>query len=125
MLELHLRLGFINNLVKELITRWPSCTNEEDPFWKFCDEHRIKKSTYWGNALEGPQILLLLEKLDLLERTIPRRVPGSDFIAVLRSFEVLYSSCFQMSLNPSWQDHIDVPDFFSEGVGGQKGPLEF
>ena len=90
--ELHLRLGFINNLVKELNSRWSSFTNEEDPFWKFCDEHGIKKSTYRGNALEGPQTLLLLEKLDILERSIPRRVRGSDFIAVLRSFKVLYSS---------------------------------
>ena len=103
---MHLRLGFINNLVKELNDRWSACTNEVDPFWKFCDENGIKKSTYRGNALEGPQTLLLLEKLDLLERSVPRRVHGSDFISVLKHFKALYLSCFQMSLDQNWQRNL-------------------
>ena len=65
--ELHLRVGFINNLVKDLNEKWSQATGETDPFWKFCDENGIKKNTYRGNALEGPQTLLLLKKLDLLE----------------------------------------------------------
>ena len=63
--ELHLRLGIINDLVRLLNDRWSKCTTDKDPFWKFCDENGIKKSTYRGNALEGPQTLILLEKLDL------------------------------------------------------------
>ena len=86
--------------------RWSKCTTDKDPFWKFCDENGIKKSTYRGNALEGPQTLILLEKLDLLAQKIPRRVKGSEFISALKSFRTLYFSCFQMSLHDNWQDHL-------------------
>lgn len=104
--ELHLRLGIINDLVRLLNDRWSKCTTDKDPFWKFCDENGIKKSTYRGNALEGPQTLILLEKLDLLAQKIPRRVKGSEFISALKSFRTLYFSCFQMSLHDNWQDHL-------------------
>ena len=103
--ELHLRLGFENNLVTELNKKWANFTNENDPFWKFFDENNIKKGTYRGNTLEGPQTLLLLDKLDLLERSILRRVQGSDFILVLRTFQTLFFSCFQI-LDPNWQNHL-------------------
>ena len=49
--ELHLRLGFINNLVTNLNDKWSEITGESDPFWKFCDENGIKKSTYRGNEV--------------------------------------------------------------------------
>ena len=104
--ELHLRLGLINNLVTELNQKWSSCTGVPDPFWNFCDTNGIKKSTYRGNALEGPQTLILLEKLDLLERSIPRRFHGSDFVSVLRAFQVLHKSCMQMTLDQNWQSHL-------------------
>ena len=86
--------------------RWSKYTTDKDPFWKFCDENGIKKSTYRGNALEGPATLILLEKLDLLAQKIPRQVKGSEFISVLKSFRTLYFSCFQMSLHVDWQDHL-------------------
>ena len=86
--------------------KWSTCTGDEDPFWNFCDENSIKKSTYRGKALEGPQTLLLLEKLDLLERSIPRRVRGSDYIAALKSFKILYNSCFHMTLDDNWLAHL-------------------
>ena len=60
----------INNLVSELNERWSNCTNEEDPFWKFCDQNGIKKSTYRGNALEGPQTLLLLEVREVFQEEL-------------------------------------------------------
>ena len=106
--ELHLRLGFVNNTVKELNDRWSRYTNVKDPFWKFCDENGIKKSTYRGNALEGPQTLILLEKkLDLLQQSLPRRFAGgSDFVAALKSFYALYLSCFQMTLATNWQNNL-------------------
>ena len=61
---------------------------------------------YRGKALEGPQTLLLLKKLDLLERSIPRRVYGSNYIAALKSFKILYGSCLHMTLNDNWQVHL-------------------
>ena len=96
---------FINNIVKDLNEKWSQATGETDPFWNFCDENGIKKNTYRGNALEGPQTLLLLKKLDLLERRISRRVHGSDYVKLLRPFDRLYQSCFQMELDQNWQAH--------------------
>ena len=107
MINLCIKLNcFLYSLVSELNKKWSTCTGDEDPFWNFCDANSIKKSTNRGNALEGPQTLLLLEKLDLLERSIPRRVCGSDYIAALKSFKILYNSCFHMTLDDNWLAHL-------------------
>ena len=97
---------FLCSLVSEMNQKWSTFTGDEDPFWNFCNENSIKKSTYTGKALEGPQTLLLLEKLDLLERSIPRRVHGSNYIAAFKSFKILCGSCFHMTLDDNWQVHL-------------------
>ena len=53
--ELHLMLGCVNGLLTELNKKWSEKTKIENPVWKFCDKEGIKKITYRGFALEGPQ----------------------------------------------------------------------
>ena len=103
--ELHLRLGFVNSLAKELNERWSKYTRAEDPFWNFCDQNGIKKITYRGNALEGPGTLKLLSKLDLLEASVPARL--KNFVTTFKAFNVLYNSCFQMELDGNWEKDLD------------------
>ena len=64
--ELHLMLGCVNGLLTELNKKWSEKTKIENPVWKFCDKEGIKKITYRGFALEGPQCKALLSKLDKL-----------------------------------------------------------
>ena len=90
--ELHLMLGCVNNILKELNKRWGERHNIEDPVWKFCDEHNIKKITYRGKSLEGPSCEKLFKKLHLLDRRVPPRL--RTFVSALFTFDALKKSCF-------------------------------
>lgn len=100
--ELHLMLGCVNNILKELNKRWAESTGLEDPVWHFCDENGIKKITFRGKSLEVPSCVKLLKNLDKLERRVPRRL--RVFVTALYNFDRLKTSCFSNKVQDNFMN---------------------
>lgn len=103
--ELHLMLGCVNGLLTELNKKWSEKSNIENPVWKFCDREGIKKITYRGFALEGPQCKLLLSKLDKLIRQVPRSC--KFFVKALQAFDSLRVSSFSEEVQSTFKEDFN------------------
>ena len=99
--ELHLMLGCVNGLLTEMNKRWQEEINIENPVWKFCDREGIKKITYRGLALEGPQC----KALDTLSGEVPQSI--KPFVNAIKAFNSLRNLSFSDDLLPSFEEDLN------------------
>ena len=114
--SLHLLLGVIDKLLKELGKNlFPSQGKEKGEEWveEFLKNNRIiRKKKQGKQALEGNQCSLFLEKVDALELSLMEEggeavIFGLPYVTVIRAFKKVVDSCFGVQLEDGYKEAID------------------
>ena len=95
--ELHLMLGPVNHMYKEMEKVWP---NSES----WLNSCFIKKTEYHGGGLEGNDCRKLLQNVKKLEDLCPQK--HQKFPVAFSSFNEVVSSCYGRNLKADYKEKI-------------------
>lgn len=103
--ELHLLIGIVNKLYRELLLVFPNATQWSAKLY-------LVKEQYF-QAFEGNECHTLLKNVDVLWSCIqenadgdPSQHPAAVFMAAFQTFGKVVHSCFGMELQEGWQVHV-------------------
>ena len=96
--ELHILLGTVTKMYKELEKRWP----EVDQWLNMC---HVQKDVTHGGSFNGNSCRLLLKNIDKLEHIIPTHC--LDYIESFRTFDEVVASCFGYKRSKNYLENIE------------------
>jgi len=95
--ELHLLLGIVNKIYNEMFKVWDGAS-----LWsKHCF---VERSAIHGGSFDGNGCKRLLTRIDSLRAMCPLRC--LRYVAVLDNFNLVVNSCFGVTLDPRFREHI-------------------
>ena len=101
-MELHLLLGVVNHLYKNLSNIWPECKNWPEAL-------NIPLQPFHGGHFQGNHCQKLLKNVDILQEKAEAAAAFAEFpfIDTFRKFEKVVVACFGMQLDKNYQEHIE------------------
>lgn len=101
--ELHLMLGGVNKIFKELEKAYPVISAD------WAQSCNVYQQRYHGGEFNGNSCRIILKKTDVLQRLAEENQCFGciEYVEVFRCLNQVVSSCFGKTLNPGYRTHIN------------------
>jgi hypothetical protein len=102
-MELHLLLGIVNHLFKNLLQCWAGAT-------EWTSKLNIQMQPFHGGQFAGNDCHKLLQNVDLLQKLVEQSCAfqAQGFVHTFRMFKNVVSACFGQTLDNEFQEKIQL-----------------
>ena len=122
--ELHLLIGIVSKMLKELEKLWPSKIQGRAWMDTYLKQQALVRASYHGQQhLEGNKSLMFLKRLDCLEKELSKLdkeilAESEKFVKAFRSFFEVVKGCFGQEVLQSFKNDLKTfkHDYLALGI---------